>query len=212
MYKDDYISAFGKLAPSEEWMTDTLAKMRAAEAEQEAPGATGRPALRVSGKKHPRCGLSPCLQRAQCQAGGLLLGLLAAGAGGRELLPRGQGDLHGEVPGMFRAFTGQGRIDGAIVEKGHRAFLQTGLEILGLGFAHTDLVQKRPEDAGHDLLGRGIAAVFVHGGQHGFEHVAEHGVTAATALLLLAAPQAQQLVDTRFPVFPALVRLSYLFR
>lgn len=22
MYKDDYISAFGKLAPSEEWMTD----------------------------------------------------------------------------------------------------------------------------------------------------------------------------------------------
>ena len=26
MYKDDYISAFGKLAPSEEWMTDTLAK------------------------------------------------------------------------------------------------------------------------------------------------------------------------------------------
>ena len=51
MYKDDYISAFGKLAPSEEWMTDTLAKMRAAEAEQEAPGATGRPALRVSGKK-----------------------------------------------------------------------------------------------------------------------------------------------------------------
>ena len=54
MYKDDYISAFGKLAPSEEWMTDTLAKMRAAEAEQEAPGAAGRPALRVSGKKHPR--------------------------------------------------------------------------------------------------------------------------------------------------------------
>lgn len=44
MYKDDYISAFGKLAPSEEWMTDTLAKMRAAEAEQEAPGAAGRPA------------------------------------------------------------------------------------------------------------------------------------------------------------------------
>ena len=54
MYKDDYISAFGKLAPSEEWMTDTLAKMRAAEAEQEAPGAAGRPALRVSGKKHQR--------------------------------------------------------------------------------------------------------------------------------------------------------------
>ena len=27
MYKDDYISAFGKLAPSEEWMTDTLAKI-----------------------------------------------------------------------------------------------------------------------------------------------------------------------------------------
>ena len=57
MYKDDYISAFGKLAPSEEWMADTLAKMRAAEAEQEAPGAAGpagRPALRVSGKKHPR--------------------------------------------------------------------------------------------------------------------------------------------------------------
>ena len=54
MYKDDYISAFGKLAPSEEWMTDTLAKRRAAEAEQEAPGAAGRPALRVSGKKHPR--------------------------------------------------------------------------------------------------------------------------------------------------------------
>ena len=57
MYKDDYISAFGKLAPSEEWMTDTLAKMRAAEAEKEAPGAAGpagRPALRVSGKKHPR--------------------------------------------------------------------------------------------------------------------------------------------------------------
>ena len=41
MYKDDYISAFGKLAPSEEWMADTLAKMRAAEAEQEAPGAAG---------------------------------------------------------------------------------------------------------------------------------------------------------------------------
>ncbi|RGC97179.1 hypothetical protein DW194_17560, partial [Subdoligranulum sp. AM16-9] len=57
MYKDDYISAFGKLAPSEEWMADTLAKMRAAEAEQEAPGAAGpagRPALRVSGKKHLR--------------------------------------------------------------------------------------------------------------------------------------------------------------
>ena len=57
MYKDDYISAFGKLAPNEEWMADTLAKMRAAEAEQEAPGAAGpagRPALRVSGKKHPR--------------------------------------------------------------------------------------------------------------------------------------------------------------
>ena len=54
MYKDDFISAFGKRAPSEEWMTDTLAKMRAAEAEQEAPGAAGRPALRVSGKKHPR--------------------------------------------------------------------------------------------------------------------------------------------------------------
>ena len=54
MYKDDYISAFGKLALSEEWMADTLAKMRAAEAEQEAPGAAGRPALRVSGKKHPR--------------------------------------------------------------------------------------------------------------------------------------------------------------
>ena len=55
-YKDDYISAFGKLALSEEWMADTLAKMRAAEAEQEAPGAAGpagRPALRVSGKKHP---------------------------------------------------------------------------------------------------------------------------------------------------------------
>ena len=33
MYKDDYISAFGKLAPNEEWMADTLAKMRAAEAE-----------------------------------------------------------------------------------------------------------------------------------------------------------------------------------
>ena len=31
MYKDDYISAFGKLAPSEEWMADTLAKMRAAD-------------------------------------------------------------------------------------------------------------------------------------------------------------------------------------
>ena len=57
MYKDDYISAFGKLALSEEWMADTLAKMRPAEAEQEAPGAAGpagRPALRVSGKKHPR--------------------------------------------------------------------------------------------------------------------------------------------------------------
>ena len=42
MYKDDYISAFGKLAPSEEWMADTLAKMRAAEAEQEAPGAAAQ--------------------------------------------------------------------------------------------------------------------------------------------------------------------------
>ena len=48
MYKDDYISAFGKLAPSEEWMTDTLAKMRAAEAEQDAPGAAG-PAGRPAG-------------------------------------------------------------------------------------------------------------------------------------------------------------------
>ena len=85
------------------------------------------------------------------------------------------------------------------MEKGHRPFLQTGLEILGLGPAHADLVQQPPKDAEHDLPGRDIAAVFVHGGQHGFEHIAEHGVTAAAALLFLAAPQTQQLVDARFP-------------
>ena len=110
-------------------------------------------------------------------------------------MSRGQGDLHGEVPGMLRAFTGQGRIDRAIVEKGHRTFLQTGLEILGLGLAHTDLVQKRPEDAGHDLLGRDIAAVLVHGCQHGLKDVAEHGVALAAALAFLAAAQEQQPVQ-----------------
>ena len=51
MYKDDYISAFGKLAPSEGMDDRHAGQMRAAEAEQEVPGAAGRPALRVSGKK-----------------------------------------------------------------------------------------------------------------------------------------------------------------
>ena len=35
MYKDDYISAFGKLAPSEAWKAETLAKMRALEKRRE---------------------------------------------------------------------------------------------------------------------------------------------------------------------------------
>lgn len=34
MYKDDYISAFGKLTPSETWKSETLAKMRALEQRQ----------------------------------------------------------------------------------------------------------------------------------------------------------------------------------
>lgn len=55
MYKKDYVSAFGKLTPSEEWMADTLAKMRAAEAQQETQDAksAGCPGLRATAKKHP---------------------------------------------------------------------------------------------------------------------------------------------------------------
>lgn len=40
MYKDDYVSAFGKLAPSEAWKADTLAKMRALEARRADPFAS----------------------------------------------------------------------------------------------------------------------------------------------------------------------------
>lgn len=40
MYKDDYISAFGKLTPSEAWKAETLAKMRALEKQREE-GRTG---------------------------------------------------------------------------------------------------------------------------------------------------------------------------
>lgn len=50
MYKDDYISAVGKLTPRQEWMKETLAKMRAVEA---APDA-GTPPLRVVAKRHTR--------------------------------------------------------------------------------------------------------------------------------------------------------------
>ena len=37
MYKDDYVSALGKLAPGEAWKADTLAKMRALEARRADP-------------------------------------------------------------------------------------------------------------------------------------------------------------------------------
>ncbi len=37
MYQDDYRSAFGKLAPSEAWKAETLAKMRALEARRDDP-------------------------------------------------------------------------------------------------------------------------------------------------------------------------------
>ena len=37
MYKDDYVSAFGKRAPREAWKADTLAKMRALEARRADP-------------------------------------------------------------------------------------------------------------------------------------------------------------------------------
>lgn len=109
MYKDDYISAFGKLAPSEECMTDTLAKMRAAEAEQEAPGAAGpagRPALRVSGKKHPRLRRPRAVQPAERR-----------GRGGR-----GPGDGTGAPRRRSAGHSGHGKLcGGSAGDNGGRA-------------------------------------------------------------------------------------------
>lgn len=109
MYKDDYISAFGKLAPSEEWMADTLAKMRAAEAEQEAPGAAGpagRPALRVSGKKHPRLRRPRAVQSAERR-----------GRGGR-----GPGDGTGAPRRRSAGHSGHGKLcGGSAGDNGGRA-------------------------------------------------------------------------------------------
>ncbi len=109
MYKDDYISAFGKLAPSEEWMADTLAKMRAAEAEQEAPGAAGpagRPALRVSGKKHPRLRRPRAVQPAERR-----------GRGGR-----GPGDGTGAPRRRSAGHSGHGKLcGGSAGDNGGRA-------------------------------------------------------------------------------------------
>lgn len=49
MYKDDYISAFGKLAPSEAWKAETLEKMHALERQQrEGRAGFGGPADPVS--------------------------------------------------------------------------------------------------------------------------------------------------------------------
>lgn len=49
MYKDDYISAFGKLAPSEAWKAETLKKMHALERQQrEGRESFGRPAGHAS--------------------------------------------------------------------------------------------------------------------------------------------------------------------
>ena len=49
MYKDDYISAFGKLAPSEAWKAETLEKMHALERQQrEGRESFGRPAGHAS--------------------------------------------------------------------------------------------------------------------------------------------------------------------
>ena len=49
MYKDDYISAFGKLTPSEAWKAETLEKMRALERQQrEGRAGFGGPADPVS--------------------------------------------------------------------------------------------------------------------------------------------------------------------
>lgn len=108
MYKDDYISAFGKLAPSEEWMTDTLAKMRAAEAEQEAPGRGRRPALRVSGKKHPR------LRRAALPvaAAVALLAVPAAWFWGVAMRPAGQRRPRAVQPAERRGAADEGPGDG----------------------------------------------------------------------------------------------------
>lgn len=109
MYKDDYISAFGKLAPSEEWMADTLAKMRAAEAEQEAPGAAGpagRPALRVSGKKHLRLRRPRAVQPAERR-----------GRGGR-----GPGDGTGAPRRRSAGHSGHGKLcGGSAGDNGGRA-------------------------------------------------------------------------------------------
>lgn len=109
MYKDDYISAFGKLALSEEWMADTLAKMRAAEAEQEAPGAAGpagRPALRVSGKKHPRLRRPRAVQPAERR-----------GRGGR-----GPGDGTGAPRRRSAGHSGHGKLcGGSAGDNGGRA-------------------------------------------------------------------------------------------
>ena len=112
MYKDDYISAFGKLAPSEEWMTDTLAKMRAAEAEQEAPGAAGRPALRVSGKKHPR------LRRAALPvaAAVALLAVPAAWFWGVAMRPAGSA-----APAQYSLQSAGGAADGTGAPRGRSA-------------------------------------------------------------------------------------------
>ena len=49
MHKQNYISAFGKLAPSEQWKQDTLAKMRVAQCERDT-GAQTAPALRAAEK------------------------------------------------------------------------------------------------------------------------------------------------------------------
>lgn len=78
MYQNDYISAFGKLAPREEWVRETLEKMRAAEtaygeaaygetahaetAHGETPGAQPRPRAEA-GRRRP-ASLSVKLRRA----------------------------------------------------------------------------------------------------------------------------------------------------
>ena len=85
MYKDDYISAFGRLAPSEEWMTDTLAKMRRRRggSRRRLERGLGGRQLRVSGRT------SAPAPRGTARRGG---GGAAGGAGGLVL---GRGDAPG---------------------------------------------------------------------------------------------------------------------
>ena len=56
MYKDDYISAFGKLAPSEAWKAETLKKMHALEQQQRKEGQAGSASAAASGSASAAAG------------------------------------------------------------------------------------------------------------------------------------------------------------